>query len=977
MFLCATSCVAACSTCAGDDFFREKVAPIFQQRCLSCHNDVQRKGGFSLQRHDDSASGGFIEAGDARSSHLVELITPVAGRAEMPKDADPLTSEQISAIKKWIDDGASWPPDIELKELSVDDFGWWSYQPLVAPAIPDLNDPWVTTPIDAFILERMQQQGLAPSKRADRRTLIRRVTFDLTGLPPTPEEVEAFVHSDDPQAYEKTVQRLLASKHYGERWARHWLDVARYADTCGYDKDKLRPNAWPYRDYVIRSFNQDKPYARFVQEQIAGDVLFPGDPDGILGLGFIAAGPWDFIGHVEVPESKIDGMVARNLDRDDMVSGTLNAFCSVTVQCARCHNHKFDPITQEHYYGLQSIFAAVDRADRPFDLDPNVEQERQTLTDQIKKLRAELDTIKKEIADAGGERLAKLNERISDLEPLVVVKKSAEYGYHSAIEPKADVEKWVQVDLGRPTVLSRVVLRPSHDEYAGIGAGFGFPRRFKVQVSGANGEWKTIADYTTGDFPNPGLIPLEIEAFGESAQRIRVSATRLAERSDDYILALAEIQAIDRDGNNVALGKGVTSLDSIEAPVRWARQNLTDGLWPEGSDPDLASELADAKSKRGAILSLIETPERITRRDFLRTSLAKAEKRLEELPLGRMVYAATTHFSPQGNFKPTEGKTRPVHLLHRGDIQHPGDLVAPSLLPLDGQSEWRLGPIADEGERRAALGGWLTDRDHPLVWRSIVNRVWQYHFGEGIVATPNDFGRMGAVPTHPRLLDWMATEFRDRGQSIKSLHRAIVTSSVYQQSSDHREEAAAVDGSNQYLWRMNRRRLQAEEIRDSILQVSGTLDQAMGGPGFYLFKLEKTDHSPHYEYHKFDPSDASTHRRSIYRFIVRSQPDPWMTTLDCADSSQSTPRRTETLTSLQALSLMNSRFNLVMAKKFAERLRRETDSLEAQVERAALLVTQRTIGRLERDEMLAYARAHGLVNLCRFLFNLSEFVYLD
>jgi mono/diheme cytochrome c family protein len=757
------------------DYFGEHVVPILQQRCLSCHNAAERKGDFSLQSATSFFEAGFVEAGNPAASHLVEVISPVGGSAQMPKNAEPLSSEEIAIIRKWIEEGAVWPDNFVIEEPRVTDFGWWSYQPIARPAVPQLEDPWVRTPIDAFILDVLTQKGLTHSDDTDRRTLIRRLTYDLTGLPPTPAQVDAFVNDADSNAYGNLVDRLLDSQHYGERWARHWLDVVKYADTCGYDKDKLRPNAWPYRDYVIRSLNEDKPYSQFVQEQIAGDVLFPGEPDGILGLGFIAAGPWDFIGHVEVSESKIDGRIARNLDRDDMVSNALNTFCSVTVQCARCHNHKFDPITQEHYYGLQSIFAAVDRAERPYNLDPDTARRRLEIEKRLKDLQIKLRALQKEVEDAGG---------------------------GNAIE-------------------------------------------------------------TSG------------------------------------------------------------------------------------------------------------------RRDLVTKAIEKTRLELQALPESRMIYAAATHFVPQANFKPTEGKVRAIHVLHRGNIRQPLDLATPGLLPLDGGSDWRIDANTVEGDRRATLARWLTDKHHPLLWRSIVNRVWQYHFGQGIVATPNDFGRMGAEPTHPKLLDWLAAEFRDSEQSLKQLHRLIVTSSVYRQSADDHPDNVATDSSNQLLWRMNRRRLTAEEIRDSILAVSGALDPTMGGPGFYLFKLEKTEHSPHYEYHKFDPNDDASHRRSIYRFIVRSQPDPWMTTLDCADSSQSTPRRNETLTSLQALSLLNNRFNLVMAETFADRLQRESPDLATQVQRALALVAQRPVSVSERDELVSYAESHGLPNLCRFMFNLSEFVFVD
>ena len=275
------------------------------------------------------------------------------------------------------------------------------------------------------------------------------------------------------------------------------------------------------------------------------------------------------------------------------------------------------------------------------------------------------------------------------------------------------------------------------------------------------------------------------------------------------------------------------------------------------------------------------------------------------------------------------------------------------------------------------LAKWITREDHPLTWRSLVNRIWQYHFGRAIVDSPNDFGRMGQQPSHPELLDWLALDFLKSGQSIKSLHRLIVTSSVYRQSSDSNPAAETTDGDNKYLWRMNRRRLEAEEIRDSLLAVSGRLNPEMGGPGFYLFELEKPEHSPHYEYNKFDPEDVRSHRRSVYRFIVRSQPDPFMTTLDCADSSQSTPRRHETLTALQALSLLNNRFNVSMARHFATRLSQETTLSEEQIHRAFLLVTGRDPNEEEIARMKAFAAEHGMAALCRLLFNLSEFVFVD
>ncbi|PQO45157.1 DUF1553 domain-containing protein [Blastopirellula marina] len=972
--LVAATCLLIASRAASaGDFFQQQVAPILQQKCLSCHSGDAPEGDFSLQSASVALADGYIEPGDAAASHLIDLITPTNGTAEMPKDADPLKPEELAAIRTWINDGAKWPSGLVLKEAPVADFAWWSYQPLTRPAVPQIENNWTRTPIDQFILRRLEEKGLHPSPEADRRTLIRRVTYDLTGLPPTPAEIAEFEQDRDPQAYEKLVDRLLASKHYGERWARHWLDVAKYADTCGYDKDKLRPNAWPYRDYVIRSLNEDKSYAQFVQEQVAGDVLFPGEADGVLGLGFLAAGPWDFIGHVEVPEAKIDGKVARNLDRDDVVSNVINSFCSVTVQCARCHNHKFDPITQENYYGLQAAFAAIDRAERPYDQDPEVLRRRGELQQEQAKRKAKLAQLEAQIKRDGGPRLEEIEKSLRELQALVAVEKSPEFGYHSSIAGSSAAEKWVEVDLGQAVELQQVVLHPCHDDYAGIGAGFGFPVRFQIQVAHEPGQWTTVADQTKADYANTSLTPFSTEAANKSVRFIRVTATQLRERQNDYILALAELEAINAAGENVALGAKVTSLDSIEAPVRWSRKNLTDGKWARDPDPNRSQKIAQL----GAEKANIETPQRSEQRAKLQASLATIDRQIAELPQNRMVYAAATDFKPQGNFQPTGGKPREIRLLHRGDVQNPRDEVSPGVLPIGSDQIWRFSSDLSEGERRAAVARWLTAEENPFVWRSIVNRVWQYHFGDGIVTTPNDFGRMGAQPTHPELLDWLAYQFREEGQSLKKLHRLIVTSSVYRQSSDHDAKLADVDAGNQYLWRMNRRRLEAEEIRDSILAISGQLNETMGGPGFYLFALEKTAHSPHYEYHKFDPADPASHRRSIYRFIVRSQPDPWMTTLDCADSSQSTPRRNETLTSLQALSLLNNPFNLLMAERFAQRLQQEQPTLPEQVDRAILLSTGRLPTEEQRIELVAYAQQHGLVNLCRLLFNLSEFVFVD
>jgi Protein of unknown function (DUF1553)/Protein of unknown function (DUF1549)/Planctomycete cytochrome C len=981
--------ICAPTVCHADELPPE-VRDLFESRCLNCHNDTDRKGDFSLQTAAALADSGYVIAADPDNSNLLDVVRSHDGDPPaMPRDAPPLSASELDVLERWIAAGAEWQGDNVLQLPSVSDYDWWSWQPLHRPDVPTFRKDsadaaWIQTPVDAFILKAQHERGLSHADAADRRQLIRRLTYDLTGLPPSTADVEAFVVDDQPAAWGQLIERLLASPGYGERWARHWLDVVKYADTHGYDKDKLRPNAWPYRDYVIRSFNQDKPWTQFIQEQIAGDTIYPGQPDGILGLGFLAAGPWDFIGHVEVPETKLDGQVARNLDRDDMVSNVLNSFCSVTVQCARCHNHKFDPITQEQYYGIQSVFAAVDRADRIYDTDAATEERRRTITEEVAKLEHSLADLDRQIHDRGGDALKKLNERIEDLKATAnPVTKSPEFGYHSQITGSDEDTKWVEVDLGRDVLVSRIVLHPCHDDYAGIGSGFGFPLRYSVEcrtsdTTAVDEPPELIATFADQDVTNPGLAPVSLSASDATVRYVRVTATRLAERRRDYMFALAELEVFDAKGENVALGVPVTAGDSIEAPPRWQKSNLTDGQWARPADLPLAAEFAAARQQQTKLIAMLTTEADQQQRREYESRLTDLRHQASSLPDGRLVFAAATHFSSQGNFKPTEGTPRDVRVLRRGEVSLPGKPALPGTIPISGQEPWtfELADDATESQRRAVLAQWVAGVDNPLTWRSMANRIWQYHFGTGLVESPNDFGRMGQPPTHPELLDWLADELR-RTQSIKHLHRLILLSSTYQQSSDGDAENGVSDADNRFLWRMNRRRLSAEEIRDSILLISGKLNRKMGGPGFYVFELERTEHSPHYEYHKFDPNDSASHRRSIYRFIVRSQPDPFMTTFDCADSSQSTPRRAETQTALQSLSLLNNKFTLTMAPHFAGRVRDEGHDTPDQIRRAFQLTTGRRPAVDEFNVLSQYETRYGMINLCRALFNLNEFVFLD
>src|SRR5262245_15671566 len=366
----------------------------------------------------------------------------------MPKKGERLTVEQIGLLRAWIDQGAPWPDDAAPTKVP-DKSDYWSFKPVARPSLPAVaNADWVHNPIDRFVLAKLKKEKLTPSPEADRRTLIRRLSFDLTGLPPTPQQVEEFLSDKRLDAYEQLVDRLLGSPRYGERWARHWLDVVHYGETHGYDKDKTRLNAWPYRDYIIRSFNDDKRYSRFIEEQIAGDVLFPDEPDGVVATGFIAAGPWDFVGHVELAESKTDGLIARYNDRDDMVMTVMSTFQSLTVHCARCHDHKFDPITRKEYYSLQAVFAGVDRADRTYDPDRAAHRQRSLLLAQKKPLDKTLQTLTNKIAQISSPEIQRLDTRLNEVGQQLAAlpkadgaKKSPSNGYHSAIESLPEVIK--------------------------------------------------------------------------------------------------------------------------------------------------------------------------------------------------------------------------------------------------------------------------------------------------------------------------------------------------------------------------------------------------------------------------------------------------------------------------------------------------------------------------------------------------------
>ncbi|MBK8035863.1 MAG: DUF1553 domain-containing protein [Verrucomicrobiaceae bacterium] len=963
----------ACTTPAlAVDFVRE-VRPIFEKHCYECHGAEKQKNDYRLDIKSVALK--HVKPGQSAESTLFRFVSGLEKDTPMPPKSK-LTSAELETLKRWIDAGANWPDGVDLAKLE-DKTDWWAFKPL--PRKGALQAPKAvenrpsSNSIDAFIQAKLKEKNLTPAPRADARTLIRRLFFDLTGLPPTPSDLSDWSDLSD-ERYEQLVDRLLASPRHGERWARHWLDAVHYGETHGYDKDKPRLNAWPYRDYVIRALNNDKPYARFIKEQIAGDALYPGTVDGITALGFIAAGPWDYIGHAEVPETKLDGKIARHLDRDDMVQNAIGTVCSLTIQCAQCHNHKFDPISQEDYYSLHAVFAAIDRTEVDYYPDDASMQKFAALQKQKKRLADQIVALEAPLKQKAGDAYTALSKRIDGAaEKGANPNAKPDFGWHSAISPTQDATKWVQVDLGKSVQVERIVLKPCYDDYGKIGGGFGFPVRFKIEVSddpefktGVSLVWRKHDATFMQDFANPGLKPFESGTAGDdgvTGRFVRVTAVKLAKRSNDYIFALAELEVYDsKTGPNLAAGKPVTSLDSIEAPPRWRKTNLTDGIAPESRSEEDKKQLI---RQRDALM--LAQADEATKKQLV--ALRKERDSLPALPAPQKVYAGAVHYG-SGSFKGTHGTPRTIQVLKRGDMKQPAQEVGPNTIqtlaglfdiPFELHSQ-------DEAARRAALAKWITHPNNALTWRSIVNRVWQHHFGRGLVETANDFGRMGAKPSHPELLDWLAVTFRDElGGSLKKLHKLIVMSEAYRRTSS--SSGSANELENSFYARQTRRKLDAEAIRDSILAVSGKLDLTMGGPSFQDFVIDKPQHSPHYEYHLHDPEDPKSHRRSIYRFIVRSQQQPFMTVLDCADPSMRVDKRNESLSPLQALAMMNNGLTVTMAKHFATHA--------GSVKRAFQLALAREPTSEELAALEDYAKREGLDNACRVILNLNEFSFID
>ena len=841
--------------------------------------------------------------GNADESLLVDRITD----GEMPPK-QPLGPSQIDLLRAWVASGAGYVGEPLQRQRAGRD--WWALQPVKRPTLPSVSRPdWVRTPVDFFILASQDVAGLSPSEETDRISFIRRVTDDLIGLPPTPEEVRAFVTDRRPEAFERLVDRLLDSPRYGERWGRHWLDVVRFAESHGYETNNLRPNAWPYRDYVIRALNEDIPFARFVSEQLAGDTL-GGDWLTEAATGFLVGGTHDVVGN-QTPE----GMLQQRVDDlDDLITATSTAFLGLTVNCARCHDHKFDPISQKDYYGLQAVFSGVNHADRDVPA-PNAE-------DRIRKSQSIRD------------ELASLLRQRDDEEPLARPDLGAP-GRSAVVSPR-NVERFT------PTITHAI--------------------RFTV--------------LTTNNGIEPCIDEMEVWTAGSEPRNVALkgvpSASSTYPNSD-----LHRLEHINdgRVGNgrswiSAVPGKGWVQVEWPEPTlvdrVIWGRDR--DGVYADRLPTEYLIEAAEQQGEWRVIASSADrgtianpSPTKVHSRVDVDAKMKQLETQLAALAPSMKVYAGA--FAPA----PT------TYVLRRGDPMQKLEEVSPSVLGSVPPTV-ELTSSMSEAERRAALARWIGDASNPLAPRVMVNRLWHYHFGQGIVPTPSDFGFNGGRPSHPELLDWLTAEFLEQGGRLKPIHRLIVLSATYRQSSRSRPIGAERDAANRLLWRMTPKRREAESIRDAILATSGLLDGRMGGPGYSIWEpntnyvvvfTPKTELGP------------DTFRRMVYQFKPRSQADGTFGAFDCPDGALVAPRRNTSTTALQALNLLHSRFVLASCDSLADRLQTEAgDDPASQADLAFQLILNRPPIGSELDGATTLVREQSAAALGRALYNANEFLFI-
>ncbi len=934
--------------------FERDIRPLLHARCSACHGATKQMAGLRLD--NKAAALKVITPGKSDASELIRRITSNDKSEMMPPQGERLTPREIALLKAWIDAGALWP-ETEAAVSKRADQTWWSLQPIknVEPPITK-NIPaaqmqsWMKSPIDRFVYAQLAEHKLSPSAPADRRALMRRVSYDLTGLPPAPEEVEAFINDKSPNAYEKLVDRLLASPRYGEQWGRHWLDVARFGESKGFEQNHVINNLWPYRDYVIRSFNDDKPFNRFIVEQLAGDVVGRGDPSVEIGTAFLVCGPYDSVGNQDEVQQKI----IRANTLDDLITATSNAFLGLTVNCARCHHHKFDPIPTEDYYRMRAAFEGVTHGERA--LATAADQQRHA--EKVKPLETRRAALAKEKTALDQSIATRAKEKAAQVAGYPLPKITRHFNEHRFAPTAARYLKFKMLahsDNPKSATNARL------DEFEV------WTNARNVALASNGGKAVGATTRKAEDFANADTYGVSLVNDGKFGERWFVAAPA------ELTLAFPQVETIERivfsqdrsarpNNNDADTGNGGLGSFVTEYQVLVSRDG---NEWQAVADSSVRPPFNEAHLIERFARDVMTAPEK-QKLSLLDAELAQINRELKAVPSLPLAWA--------GKFDQPKETT----YVHKGgDPMRRGADVAPaSLAVLSGALKpFALPAAAPEGERRLALANWIASDENPLTARVTANRLWHYHFGTGLVDTPSDFGYLGGKPSHPALLDWLARRLQAHGWRLKPLHREILLSQTYQQSAAHRDEAARLDGATRLLWRFPPRRLHAEEIRDTLLAVTGKLDLRMGGAGFRLYRYLEDNVAT---YVPLDQHGSETFRRAVYHQNARSSLIDGLTDFDLPDNAGAAPSRITTTSPLQALTLLNHPFTLAMADALAERVKKEFPNDEAaQVRRALALAFQRQATHEEGTAALQLIAKYGWRAFGRALLNANEMLYVE
>jgi hypothetical protein len=926
--------------------FAKDVQPIFAAACYKCHGEKRSESSFRLDRKADAIKGGdigkAIVPGKANESPLVRYVSGT-DKLKMPPKGDRLTADQVATLKAWIDQGADWPESGSA--VAAKDH--WAFKAPVRPSLPKVSDPkWVRTPIDAFILARLDKEGFKPSPEADKITLLRRLHLDLIGLPPSPKEIDEFLADKSADAYEKAVERLLRSPHYGERWARHWLDAARYADSDGYEKDMSR-DVWFYRDYVINALNRNLPYDQFIREQIAGDLLPNATQDQIVATGFVRLSMLNEEGGVDPEQFRMDAM----FDRMDAVG---KAFLGLTIACCQCHNHKFDPMTQEEYYRLFAYLNNDHEAQRVV----YTPEEQKKITEIRLKMAQVEDSIRHKTPD-WADRMAKWEASLKP-QPKWEIVRLTNLGDNSqryieqkdgSILAQGYAPTKFSTDMrGKPTLKKITgfrleLLNDPNLPCNGPGRSFmgtSALSEFAVDTADAKEPGKKTRIKlvkATADYANPER---ELEPnFDDKSKKKRVTGPI------DYAIDNKDDTAWGIDAGPGRRNVPRNAVFVPEKPLEYPNGVVLDfhlkqnhGGW--NSDDHMNNNLGRFR------LSVTSDPDPVADPipKYVRNILAIAhDKRTDEqMATVFACWRTTVHEWKAENDQIEElwkqwpaGSTqlvvqsrdekRNTSILKRGDFLKPTKPVAAGVPAFLHQLK---DPHADGS--RLTLANWLASRDSPTTARVFVNRVWQSYFGTGIVSTPEDFGMRSETPSHPELLDWLAVELMDRGWSIKDLHRLIVNSATYRRSSKVTPELYERDQYNRLLARAPRLRVEGEIVRDIALSASGLLNPKVGGPSLYspapafLF-MPPASYGP---FNWVEVKGSDRYRRALYTFRRRSTPYPVLTNFDVPNGDSSCVKRVRSNTPLQALTLLNESVFVDCARALGLRAIREGGKTDAE-----------------------------------------------